>query len=275
MTFSAGGADDESSPIFGIKIPAGYRDWRLISVAHEEGSLNDMRAILGNDVAIGAAREGKLAVPGRHHHCPARLELRPFGGKRQSLWPAPIFVAGPPKNGVQFMVKDSENTPRRAAGASPNSTTANPPARRCKKPAFLATRPSKLATLSSTVTHLESRKRMSSMKTNKLLAAAVLAVAIGAPIAAYVQGLNTPESTASPGGALHSRIPHCQVDQSIRVGLSRARGRVAQFAAADGAGTARKSRPRRFLDLHLHQLAAHASLCPRLGREISKIKVWW
>jgi hypothetical protein len=46
MTFSAGGADDESSPIFGIKIPPGYRDWRLISVAHEEGSLNDLRAIL-------------------------------------------------------------------------------------------------------------------------------------------------------------------------------------------------------------------------------------
>jgi hypothetical protein len=33
MTVSAGGADDESSPIFGIKIPPGYRDWRLISVA--------------------------------------------------------------------------------------------------------------------------------------------------------------------------------------------------------------------------------------------------
>ena len=41
MTLSAGGADDESSPIFGIKIPPGYRDRRLISVAHEEGNLND------------------------------------------------------------------------------------------------------------------------------------------------------------------------------------------------------------------------------------------
>ena len=37
------------------------------------------------------------------------------------------------------------------------------------------------------------------MKTNKLLAAVVLAVAIGAPIAAYVQGLNAPESAASAG----------------------------------------------------------------------------
>ena len=39
--------NDESTPIFGIKIPPGYRDWRLISVAHEEGNLNGLRAILG------------------------------------------------------------------------------------------------------------------------------------------------------------------------------------------------------------------------------------
>ena len=63
MTFSAGGADDESSPFFGVKMPAGYRDWRLIAVAHEEGKLNDLRAILGNDVAIKAAREGKIPYP--------------------------------------------------------------------------------------------------------------------------------------------------------------------------------------------------------------------
>src|SRR5262249_57301870 len=34
---------------------------------------------------------GRTSVPGRHHHCPARLELRPVGGKRKSLWPSPIF----------------------------------------------------------------------------------------------------------------------------------------------------------------------------------------
>jgi hypothetical protein len=45
---------------------------------------------------------------GRDDHCPGSLELRPVGGKQQSLWPSPIIVAGPPKNGVQFMVKDSK-----------------------------------------------------------------------------------------------------------------------------------------------------------------------
>jgi hypothetical protein len=57
---ASGQADGEAAPIFGVKIPTGYRDWRLISVAHEEGDLNDLRAILGNDTAIKAYREGKL-----------------------------------------------------------------------------------------------------------------------------------------------------------------------------------------------------------------------
>src|ERR1700691_6250384 len=63
MAHASGHADGEAAPIFGIKIPPGYRDWRLISVAHEEGNLNDLRALLGNDAAIKAYREGKLRFP--------------------------------------------------------------------------------------------------------------------------------------------------------------------------------------------------------------------
>ena len=59
MAPASGQADGEAAPIFGIKIPAGYRDWRLISVAHEEGTLNDLRAILGNDIAIKASGKGR------------------------------------------------------------------------------------------------------------------------------------------------------------------------------------------------------------------------
>jgi hypothetical protein len=47
MAPASGRADGEAVPIFVTRIPAGYRDWRLISVAHEEGELNDIRAILG------------------------------------------------------------------------------------------------------------------------------------------------------------------------------------------------------------------------------------
>src|SRR5262245_39942649 len=54
---------EDAAPIFVTKIPSGYRDWKLISVAHEEGNLNDIRAILGNDEAIKAYRAGKLPFP--------------------------------------------------------------------------------------------------------------------------------------------------------------------------------------------------------------------
>src|SRR5262245_29000222 len=63
MAPASGQADGEAAPIFVTEIPPGYRDWRLISVAHEEGDLNDLRTILGNDVAINAYREGKLPFP--------------------------------------------------------------------------------------------------------------------------------------------------------------------------------------------------------------------
>jgi hypothetical protein len=102
-----GQTDDDAAPIFGVKIPSGYRDWKLISVAHEEGDLNDLRAILGNEIAIKACREGTLPFP--DGTIIARLawiyepseENNKVFGRQQS------FVAGAPKNGVQFMVKDS------------------------------------------------------------------------------------------------------------------------------------------------------------------------
>jgi hypothetical protein len=99
-------ADEEAAPIFGIKVPPGYRDWKLISVAHEEGNLNDLRALLGNDVAIKAYREGKLPFPNgtiiarlAWSYVPSEENNKVFG-RSQS------FVAGPATN-VQFMVKDS------------------------------------------------------------------------------------------------------------------------------------------------------------------------
>jgi hypothetical protein len=56
-------ADQQSGSIFVTQIPRGYRDWKLISVAHEEGNLNSFAAVLGNDAAIKAYRAGKLPFP--------------------------------------------------------------------------------------------------------------------------------------------------------------------------------------------------------------------
>jgi Cytochrome P460 len=100
-------ADEEAVPIFVTKIPPGYRDWRLISVAQEAGNLNDLRAILGNDVAIKAYREGKLPFPDGTIIARLAWSYDPSEENNKVFGRAQSFVAGPPKNGVQFMVKDS------------------------------------------------------------------------------------------------------------------------------------------------------------------------
>jgi hypothetical protein len=99
----------DSSPIFVTEIPLGYRDWKVVSVAHEAGNLNDIRAVLGNDIAIKAYREGKLPFPegaiiGRiAWSYVASEENNKSFGREQS------FVAGSPTEFyLQFMVKDSK-----------------------------------------------------------------------------------------------------------------------------------------------------------------------
>jgi hypothetical protein len=89
------------------KLPAGYRDWKLISVAHEEGKLNDLRAVLGNDIAVKAYRENTLPFPDgaivarlAWKYTSSEENNKVFGGPQS-------FVAGDPTN-VQFMVKDSK-----------------------------------------------------------------------------------------------------------------------------------------------------------------------
>jgi len=88
------------------EIPTGYREWQWVSSAHEAGSLNSLGAVLGNDIAIKAFREGKQPYPdgaiiaALHYHHVASDENNKVFGQAQS------FVPGTPTN-VQFMVKDS------------------------------------------------------------------------------------------------------------------------------------------------------------------------
>ena len=112
MTGNTTGNDtnhQEGSTIYVTEIPPGYRDWKVVSVAHEAGNLNDIRAILGNDIAIEAYRQGTLPFPegaivGRiaWSHVPSEENNKTFG-REQS------FVAGSPTDSyLQFMVKDSK-----------------------------------------------------------------------------------------------------------------------------------------------------------------------
>jgi hypothetical protein len=105
-----------------FKIPTGYRDWRLISVAILGTPFNDIRAKLGNDLAISAFREAKIPFP--DGAMIARLAWNQVQSdvnnnafrqdpSAEHLGPAALqkllntsFGAGPPTN-VQFMIKDS------------------------------------------------------------------------------------------------------------------------------------------------------------------------
>jgi hypothetical protein len=100
MAFSPGRADEAASPIYGVTIPDGYRQWEMIAVAHEQG-LDELRGILGNAVSIKAYRDGALPFPDgaiiaklAWKHVPSAE----FDG---------AFVPGAPTT-VQIMVKDSK-----------------------------------------------------------------------------------------------------------------------------------------------------------------------
>jgi len=90
-----------------MEMPSGYRDFRMISVAHEEGNLHSFAAVLGNDVAIKAYREEKLPFPdgaiiaALHYRHVSSEENNEAFGREQS------FVPGDPSN-IQFMIKDSK-----------------------------------------------------------------------------------------------------------------------------------------------------------------------
>jgi hypothetical protein len=51
------------SPIYGIALPDDYRKWELIAPAQEAEPLNELRAVVGNDIAVKAYRDSKLPFP--------------------------------------------------------------------------------------------------------------------------------------------------------------------------------------------------------------------
>lgn len=104
MVAARGGAAGPA-PDRDLTLPAGYRDWKLVSVAHEAGNNNDIRAVLGNDIAVRAFREGKRPFP--DGAVIVRLAWRYQASPRNdAVFPAPqSFVAGDPTN-VQVSIKD-------------------------------------------------------------------------------------------------------------------------------------------------------------------------
>jgi hypothetical protein len=63
MPFARGSADEAVSPIYGVAIPAGYRQWPAVAPSEEAGHLNEIRIIFGNAPAINALRHNIRPFP--------------------------------------------------------------------------------------------------------------------------------------------------------------------------------------------------------------------
>ncbi|MCC8946789.1 cytochrome P460 family protein [Bradyrhizobium sp. Arg62] len=101
LPFAVGHADDAAmaSPIFGVKIPDGYRDWKLIAVGEETG-LDELRSVLGNATAVKAYQDGAARFPDGTVLVKLAWKRKPVDGLNGA------FIAGPATT-VQVMVKDA------------------------------------------------------------------------------------------------------------------------------------------------------------------------
>ena len=52
-----------ASPLYGVTIPKGYRQWQLIAPALESEPLNELRAVLGNAKAVEAYTASRMPFP--------------------------------------------------------------------------------------------------------------------------------------------------------------------------------------------------------------------
>jgi len=99
-------APPNASPVFGVQLPAGYRQWQVIGAAHEAGNLNDIRVILGNDVAMKAFRSGRRPFPDGATIARLAWKLVPSDRNNAIFGKPQSFVAGDATN-VQISVKNA------------------------------------------------------------------------------------------------------------------------------------------------------------------------
>ena len=107
-------AEENSAPIFLSEIPQGYREWKLIAVsrlASPKGA--QLRAQLGNDIAIKAYQEGTLPFPDGAMIVALHWDEVASENNNKVLaqgFPGAGIQSFVPGSGVniQFMVKDSK-----------------------------------------------------------------------------------------------------------------------------------------------------------------------
>lgn len=89
-----------ASPIYGVTIPEGYKQWELIAPAEEAAPLDELRAVVGNETAIDAYQAGKPPFPD------GTILVKRAWKRKQSPEFASATIPGAATT-VQVMVKDS------------------------------------------------------------------------------------------------------------------------------------------------------------------------
>lgn len=103
VNIRVGHADGESSPIFGVKIPDGYRQWELTSVS-EDSEKKELKSIVGNVPAMKAYRDKSVPFPDGSILVKLTWKRAPFDESDH------VFAAGAATM-VQVMVKDAKKYP--------------------------------------------------------------------------------------------------------------------------------------------------------------------
>jgi len=106
LSLPASGRADAASAPYVTEMPNGFRDWQWVSSAHEAGTLNSLGAVLGNDIAMKAYREGKWPFPDGSIIAALHYKNVPSDENNKVFGKVQSFVPGAPTN-IQFMVKDS------------------------------------------------------------------------------------------------------------------------------------------------------------------------
>ena len=101
VALAAGNQDTRpASPIYGVTIPDGYRQWEFVAPARETDPLNELRVVVGNPTAIKAYNDGALPFPD------GTVLVKLAWKHVQSTEFAPAYIPGAATT-VQVMVKDS------------------------------------------------------------------------------------------------------------------------------------------------------------------------
>lgn len=97
----------ERSPIYGVTVPVGYRNWEFVAPSHEAGTLDELRLIVGNKGAMKAYRANALPFPNGTVLVKLAWKHVPLTMPSDLSAPPQAYVPGDATT-VQVMVKDAK-----------------------------------------------------------------------------------------------------------------------------------------------------------------------